>query len=74
MKIIRFLSDNHQIFHGLFKIDEPDQANIIEGDIFQDFNVTHKKAKIKQVLSPILPSNILALGFNYRKHADEIKM
>ena len=74
MNIIRFLSDNHQILHGLFKIDEPDQANIIEGDIFQDFNVTHKKAKIKQVLSPILPSNILALGFNYRKHADEIKM
>jgi len=74
MKIIRFISNNNEIFYGQYMVDEPDWANIIEGDIFHDFTVTHRKAKIQQILSPVMPSNILALGFNYRKHADETKM
>jgi 2-keto-4-pentenoate hydratase/2-oxohepta-3-ene-1,7-dioic acid hydratase in catechol pathway len=74
MKIIRFIADNDKTFYGQYKMDEPDRAAIIEGDIFHDFIVTRKKAKIRKLLSPVLPSNILALGFNYSKHADETKM
>ena len=74
MKIIRFLTGNGQIVHGRYRDDEPGWADIIEGDILQDFQVTPKKAKIVQFLPPTWPSNILALGLNYRKHADETKM
>lgn len=74
MKIVRFLTDNDQILHGRYRDDEPAWADVIEGEILQDFKVTSKKAKIAQFLPPIWPSNILALGLNYRKHADETKM
>ena len=74
MKIVRFLTDSGQILHGRYRDDEPEWADVIEGEILQDFKVTPKKAKIVQFLPPIWPSNILALGLNYRKHADETKM
>lgn len=74
MKIIRFMTENGQVMHGRYRDEEPDLADIIEGDILRDFRVTQKKEKISKLLSPVLPSNILALGLNYRKHADETKM
>jgi 2-keto-4-pentenoate hydratase/2-oxohepta-3-ene-1,7-dioic acid hydratase in catechol pathway len=74
MKIVRFLTDNGRILHGRYREDEPDRADVIEGDILRNFKVTRIKEKILQFLPPIDPSNILALGLNYRKHADETKM
>ncbi len=74
MKIIRFIANNDQLSYGLHDPELPDQARIIQGDIFGKFRVTSKLAKIQQVLSPIFPCNILALGLNYRKHADETKV
>jgi 2-keto-4-pentenoate hydratase/2-oxohepta-3-ene-1,7-dioic acid hydratase in catechol pathway len=74
MKIIRFLADDGKILNGRYHDDAPDHAEVIEGDIFKEFKVTRKKEKISQFLPPVLPSNILALGLNYRKHADETKM
>jgi 2-keto-4-pentenoate hydratase/2-oxohepta-3-ene-1,7-dioic acid hydratase in catechol pathway len=74
MKIIRFITKNDQLSYGLHDPELPDQARIIQGDIFGKFRVTSKLAKIQQVLSPVFPCNILALGLNYRKHADETKV
>jgi 2-keto-4-pentenoate hydratase/2-oxohepta-3-ene-1,7-dioic acid hydratase in catechol pathway len=74
MKIIRFLTEHQGILYGQYDPDQPDYACIIEGDIFQDFHVTPKKVKIKKLLCPIQSSNILALGLNYRRHAQETKM
>jgi 2-keto-4-pentenoate hydratase/2-oxohepta-3-ene-1,7-dioic acid hydratase in catechol pathway len=74
MKIIRFIAKNDQLSYGLHDPELPDQARIIQGDIFGKFRVTSKLAKIQQVLSPVFPCNILALGLNYRKHADETKV
>lgn len=71
MKIIRFISHSDQLMYGLHDPELPDQARIIKGDIFGKFRVTSKSAKIHHVLSPVFPCNILALGLNYRKHADE---
>ncbi len=77
MKIIRFVTKTGQTFHG---VPEPDpdgraggwkEARIIEGDIFGRFEVTEKRAGIGRLLSPVQPCNILALGLNYRSHADE---
>ncbi|PKN59949.1 MAG: 5-carboxymethyl-2-hydroxymuconate isomerase [Deltaproteobacteria bacterium HGW-Deltaproteobacteria-11] len=74
MKIIRFLSDDHRVLYGKYDMDRPDCARIIEGDIFRDFHVTPEKARIKSFLPPVQPSNILALGLNYRRHAEETEM
>jgi 2-keto-4-pentenoate hydratase/2-oxohepta-3-ene-1,7-dioic acid hydratase in catechol pathway len=74
MKIIRFLSDDHRELYGQYDMDRPDCASIIKGDIFRDFHVTLEKAKIKRFLPPVQPANILALGLNYRRHAEETKM
>jgi len=71
MKIIRFISQNDQLVYGLHDLEQPDQARIIQGDIFGKFKVTSKLAKIHHVLSPVFPCNVLALGLNYRKHANE---
>lgn len=74
MKIIRFITKNDQLLYGLYDPELPDQARIIQGDIFGKFRVTSKLAKIQHVLSPVFPCNVLALGLNYRQHADETKV
>lgn len=74
MKILRFLSEDDRLLYGAFDIDRPDCARIIEGDIFKDFHVTSVQAKIKRFLPPVRPPNILALGLNYRRHAEETAM
>jgi len=71
MKLIRFLSEDEETVYGLFDKSTPDKALIIKGDILGDFNVTTRSRKIKKFLPPVFPPNILALGLNYRKHADE---
>ena len=57
--------------YGLYKPEHPDHALVIKGNIFEDFEVTSKLAEVQTYLPPVSPCNILALGLNYRKHADE---
>jgi 2-keto-4-pentenoate hydratase/2-oxohepta-3-ene-1,7-dioic acid hydratase in catechol pathway len=71
MKIIRFLSDENYELCGLYEPELEDQALVIRGDLFGDFEVTSKLAGIGSILPPVYPCNILALGLNYRQHADE---
>jgi 2-keto-4-pentenoate hydratase/2-oxohepta-3-ene-1,7-dioic acid hydratase in catechol pathway len=71
MKLIRFLTEENQEMCGIYNPERQDHAQIIRGDIFGNFEVTQKVEKIYSVLPPVYPCNILALGLNYRKHADE---
>lgn len=71
MKIIRFLSDDGRILYGQYTSEKPEIANIIIGDVFNDCIITPETAYVKSFLSPIMPSNILAIGLNYRRHAEE---
>ena len=71
MKIVRFISENNQELYGIYDPGFPNDAQIIQGNIFGDFQITLKRATIKRFLSPVDPCNILALGLNYRQHADE---
>jgi 2-keto-4-pentenoate hydratase/2-oxohepta-3-ene-1,7-dioic acid hydratase in catechol pathway len=73
MKIIRFVSEDDQTHYGRFDARMPDRPHIIEGDIFNNFTVTPKRTIIRSYLPPVEPCNILAMGLNYRKHADETK-
>lgn len=71
MKIIRFISKNGDICYGEAIEENLTAAHMISGDIFGDYDVSSRKVEVMKLLSPVSPPNILALGLNYRKHADE---
>jgi 2-keto-4-pentenoate hydratase/2-oxohepta-3-ene-1,7-dioic acid hydratase in catechol pathway len=68
MKIIRHLTPSGPAYAAL----QPDgSAREITGDIFGTFHATEKAVLPGKVLAPVVPVNILAIGLNYRKHAEE---
>ena len=72
MKIVRY-QDGSLIKWGVI---EGDAIREMEGDPFGHFHLTSKMKKIGEgkLLSPCLPSKIVALGLNYRDHAEEVKL
>ena len=43
----------------------------INGDIYGVFTVTDEPAEVHKLLAPVVPSAILCIGLNYRRHAAE---
>jgi len=43
----------------------------IEGDLFSSYKVTNDKLKVEKLLAPLVPTDILCIGLNYRDHAAE---
>jgi len=70
MRIIRFLSGGN--IHTGHQIDDRN-AFRIEGDLLGVFKVTGQKLPIDKLLAPIVPTDILCIGLNYRGHAAETK-
>src|SRR5580658_1216965 len=68
MRIARFLSDG-QIHHG--KILDDQTAQKIEGDLTARWSLTTQNLKIEKLLAPLIPTDILCIGVNYRQHAAE---
>lgn len=68
MRIVRFRSGG-EVYTGQW-VDEQSAA-IIEGDLLEAYRVTNIVKPIDQLLSPIVPTDILCIGVNYRKHAEE---
>jgi 2-keto-4-pentenoate hydratase/2-oxohepta-3-ene-1,7-dioic acid hydratase in catechol pathway len=68
MKIIRHLTPGGPAYAAL---QQDGSFREIAGDIFGEFAVTHRAIKPGKRLAPIVPPNILAIGLNYRKHAEE---
>jgi 2-keto-4-pentenoate hydratase/2-oxohepta-3-ene-1,7-dioic acid hydratase in catechol pathway len=71
MKIVKFLSVDEKELYGILDPLRPDEARVIEGNLFEEIKLTEKIVHIKSILPPIFPPNIFALGLNYREHADE---
>lgn len=68
MKIIRHLTPSGPAHAAL----QPDgSAREIAGDILGEFRVTDRVVRPGKLLAPLQPSGILAIGLNYRKHAEE---
>ncbi|MBF0111417.1 MAG: fumarylacetoacetate hydrolase family protein [Desulfamplus sp.] len=79
MRIIRFLDNENNLLTGCIetseiKKDSIESASVISGNIFDDFKVTDKVAKIKTIVAPINPVAILCIGLNYKMHAKETGM
>jgi len=72
MKIVRY-QDGSLVKYGVI---EGEAIHEMDGGPFGPFNLTSKIRKMGEVklLSPCLPSKIVALGLNYRDHAEEVKM
>ena len=69
MNIIRFLDASGNIQHGE-QVDER-SARLIKGNIFEAYNTTDNIVKTEKLLAPVVPTNILCIGLNYRHHAKE---
>ncbi|HEY5704274.1 MAG TPA: fumarylacetoacetate hydrolase family protein [Terrimicrobiaceae bacterium] len=71
MKIIRYL-DRHGIEH--YGAEQEDGLAIeLAGDLFSQLKPASRRAEPKKLLAPLVPSQILGIGLNYRRHAEETK-
>lgn len=71
MRLARFFHQEKELFGVL----EGDHLTVAEGDMFGVFNVTRQVYHLKEVklLPPSQPSKIVAVGLNYKDHAEEVK-
>ena len=68
MRIIRHLGSQGPAWAAL----QPDgSAREIAGGLFDKFSVTDRTVVPGKLLAPVVPTNILCIGLNYRKHAEE---
>ncbi len=72
MKIVRY-KKNNEILYGVLK---EERINPIEGNIFDEFNIGSQQVKREDIrlLAPVIPPDIIAIGLNYKRHADESGM
>jgi 2-keto-4-pentenoate hydratase/2-oxohepta-3-ene-1,7-dioic acid hydratase in catechol pathway len=80
-RLVRFLAKDGRIYYGdavlpsgVTDIAKAQRAKIINGDIFGQHEVTDQTIDVRQLLSPLDPSQVgtvRCLGTNYAKHAKE---
>jgi len=69
MRVIRFEDEAGIVRFGALQADG--SALRISGDIFGAFEVTTEPALVAKLLAPVAPTNILCIGRNYQRHAEE---
>ena len=72
MKVLRFRGENQKSSFGLLQEKEVLEIN---GDIFGEYVITKTTYNMNElrILPPCSPSKIVAVGLNYRDHAEEMK-
>ncbi|MED1824893.1 fumarylacetoacetate hydrolase family protein [Brevibacillus agri] len=70
MRFVRFY-ENASVSYGILEGDEVIQ---VEGSIYGDTRLTDRRYPLSAVklLAPITPGKIVAIGLNYKKHAEEV--
>ncbi|MDY7030681.1 MAG: fumarylacetoacetate hydrolase family protein [Thermodesulfobacteriota bacterium] len=71
MKFVRFLSDGN-VKYGVI---EKESVCEIAGSIYEKYSITDKNYNFEEIkiLPPCNPSKIIAIGLNYKDHADEVE-
>jgi 2-keto-4-pentenoate hydratase/2-oxohepta-3-ene-1,7-dioic acid hydratase in catechol pathway len=69
MKIIRALDEDGKDAIGV--LHPNGNAARIEGDLFTRFSETTEIFRPTKLLAPLLPAELLGIGLNYRRHAEE---
>ena len=69
MRIVRY-RDRQKVTH--YGTQRPDGTiHRIEGNVFGDWKATSTVAQVEKLLAPVEPTQILCIGLNYRRHAEE---
>ncbi|MGE5340557.1 MAG: fumarylacetoacetate hydrolase family protein [Candidatus Omnitrophota bacterium] len=71
MKLARFISDHNTICYGVIESPEAKKAILVHGDIWGNFSVGTETVAVRKLLAPVVPPNIIGIGLNYARHADE---
>ena len=71
MKIIRYLDLQENEHYGAKQ--EDGSAIELAGTLFSQLKPTNRPADVRKLLAPLVPSQILGIGLNYRRHAEETK-
>ena len=69
MKIIRFQNDAGEVCLG--RQHDDGSVTLIDGDLFGEYRDSGTPATVGKLLAPVTPADILCIGLNYRKHAEE---
>jgi len=72
MKLIRFRKEKELKYGAV----EGDRVREIKGSVFSDYETSDKTFLISdiKIVAPCRPSKVIAVGLNYRSHAEELKM
>jgi 2-keto-4-pentenoate hydratase/2-oxohepta-3-ene-1,7-dioic acid hydratase in catechol pathway len=72
VKLARFLYKGRE----LFGIVEGDWIQLAKGEMFTAFSIAKQRYPLAEVklLPPVKPSKIVAIGLNYKDHAEEVKI
>lgn len=74
MRIIRFEDATGAVCLGSVSGGDFTRAERLTGDLFAGLTPTGETVPVERLLAPLAPVNILCIGLNYRKHADESHM
>ena len=69
MQLIRYRDSDGRVHFGT--AHEDGRVTRVEGDILASYHDTGEVATVAKWLAPIEPRDIICIGLNYRKHADE---
>jgi 2-keto-4-pentenoate hydratase/2-oxohepta-3-ene-1,7-dioic acid hydratase in catechol pathway len=71
MRLVRYQDSAGNIFYGSQQADG--SALKLDGNPFSGLTPTGQKADVVRLLAPVAPTQILCIGLNYRRHAEETK-
>jgi 2-keto-4-pentenoate hydratase/2-oxohepta-3-ene-1,7-dioic acid hydratase in catechol pathway len=69
MRVVRYRSISGRVSHGAEV--EPGVVFDLDGDLYSSPRISSRRAEVQAVLAPIEPTQILCVGLNYRRHAEE---
>jgi 2-keto-4-pentenoate hydratase/2-oxohepta-3-ene-1,7-dioic acid hydratase in catechol pathway len=69
MRIIRFVDDEGSLRTG--RVAGGGRAEVLSGDLFEGLRPTGEVRPIGVLRAPVVPTNVLCVGLNYRRHAEE---
>ncbi len=72
MKIIRCRTADRSVTYAALEADG--SARAIEGDPFGEYRVTDRRVEVVERLAPVVPTQIIGIGLNYKRHAAESGM
>lgn len=72
MRIQRGLTRGGKVEQAVLQQDG--SALAIEGEVTGEFAMTERRVEFERLLAPLVPTDILAIGLNYRHHAVESNM